>query len=60
MFQTCDACFKKSESLLQKLIENLNSAVTTVSDPNSDRDVSGTKTPNGNPFEIYLFIFTPM
>lgn len=46
MFQTCDACFKNVEPLLQKVIENFNKVVTAL-DPIDNHDISDVLT-NGN------------
>lgn len=30
MFQTCDACFKNFEPLLEKVMDNFNNVITTL------------------------------
>lgn len=52
-FQTCDACFKSFEPLLQKVMEKFNDAVTTF-EPNCDRNTSESQSivQNGKPHTV--------
>jgi len=53
VFQTCDACFKHFEPILQKIMDNFNNVYTTL-DSNSNLNVSedSIKTSNGKLFRI--------
>lgn len=48
-FQTCDACFKHFEPILQKAMDNFNNVLITL-DSNSNLNLSdiSTTTSNGN------------
>lgn len=51
VFQTCDACFKKFEPLIQKLMDNFNNTMTQ-SDQTVSNNVSSVKTPSGEQLGI--------
>lgn len=56
-FQTCDACFKHFEPILQKVMDNFNNVLTTL-DPNSGLNVSevSTKTSDdGKPYRMNYY-----
>lgn len=47
MFQTCEACFKNFEPLLEKVMDNFNNVITTLA-TNDNHVVSGNQTKTGN------------